>query len=90
LGAAALFLAAAYFLLIQAMRAGDMSVVAPFRYSGLIFALLIGYVVWGEVPNLLTWLGIVLLVGAGLAILHSERRRHQAAHQAMSEAPATD
>ncbi|NDB18606.1 MAG: hypothetical protein EB027_05000 [Actinobacteria bacterium] len=90
LGAAALFLAAAYFLLIQAMRAGDMSVVAPFRYSGLIFALLIGHVVWGEVPNLLTWLGIVLLVGAGLAILHSERRRHQAAHQAMSEAPATD
>ena len=90
LGAAALFLAAAYFLLIQAMRAGDMSVVAPFRYSGLIFALLIGYVVWGEVPNLLTWLGIVLLVGAGLAILQSERKRRQAAHQAMREAPATD
>jgi drug/metabolite transporter (DMT)-like permease len=85
-----LFLAAAYFLLIQAMRAGDMSVVAPFRYSGLIFALLIGYVVWGEVPNLLTWLGIVLLVGAGLAILHSERRRQQAAHQAMSQASPND
>lgn len=89
LGCAALFLAAAYFLLIQAMRAGDMSVVAPFRYSGLIFALLIGYGVWGEVPNLLTWAGIVLLVGAGLSILHSERRRHQAAHQAMAHANPT-
>jgi len=47
-------------------------------------------VVWGEVPNLLTWLGIVLLVGAGLAILQGERRRRQAAHQAMREAPTTD
>jgi len=47
-------------------------------------------VVWGEVPNLLNWLGIVLLVGAGLAILQSERKRSQAAHQAMREAPATD
>lgn len=90
LACAALFLAAAYYLLILAMRAGDMSVVAPFRYSGLIFALLIGYVVWDEVPNLLTGLGIVLLVGAGLAILHSERRRHQAAHQAMADATPND
>jgi drug/metabolite transporter (DMT)-like permease len=90
LGCAALFLASAYFLLIQAMRAGDMSVVAPFRYSGLLFALLIGYAVWNEIPNLLTWAGIILLVGAGLAILHSERRRHHAAHEALERAGAPD
>ena len=63
----------AYYLLIVAMRSGEMSLVAPFRYSGLLFALLIGYVVWDEVPNLLAWGGILLLVISGLLILRSER-----------------
>jgi drug/metabolite transporter (DMT)-like permease len=63
----------AYYLLIVAMRSGEMSLVAPFRYSGLLFALLIGYVVWDEVPNMLGWAGIFLLVISGLLILRSER-----------------
>jgi drug/metabolite transporter (DMT)-like permease len=50
-----------------------MSLVAPFRYSGLLFALFIGYIVWDEVPNLLAWSGILLLVISGLLILQSER-----------------
>jgi drug/metabolite transporter (DMT)-like permease len=70
---ASLFLSMAYFLLIVAMRSGEMSLVAPFRYSGLLFALLIGYVVWGDVPNLLGWAGIFLLAISGLLILRSER-----------------
>lgn len=71
---ASLFLSVAYYFLIVAMRAGEMSLVAPFRYSGLLFALLIGYVVWDEVPNLLAWLGIGLLVISGLLILRAERQ----------------
>jgi drug/metabolite transporter (DMT)-like permease len=63
----------AYYLLIVAMRSGEMSLVAPFRYSGLLFALSIGYIVWDEVPNLLAWSGILLLVISGLLILQSER-----------------
>ena len=70
---ASLFLSIAYYLLIVAMRSGEMSLVAPFRYSGLLFALLIGYVVWDEVPNMLGWAGIFLLVISGLLILRSER-----------------
>ena len=70
---ASLFLSMAYYLLIVAMRSGEMSLVAPFRYSGLLFALLIGYVVWGDVPNLLGWAGIFLLAISGLLILRSER-----------------
>ena len=70
---ASLFLSTAYYFLIVAMRAGEMSLVAPFRYSGLLFALLIGYVAWDEVPNLLAWLGIALLVASGLLILRAER-----------------
>jgi len=70
---ASLFLSMAYYLVIVAMRAGEMSLVAPFRYSGLLFALLIGYVVWDEVPNVLGWAGIFLLAISGLLILRSER-----------------
>ena len=70
---ASLFLSMAYYLLIVAMRSGEMSLVAPFRYSGLLFALLIGYVVWDDVPNVLGWAGIFLLAISGLLILRSER-----------------
>ena len=70
---ASLLLSMAYYLLIVAMRSGEMSLVAPFRYSGLLFALLIGYVVWDEVPNVLGWVGIFLLAISGLLILRSER-----------------
>lgn len=75
LAAASLFLSSGYMLLIGAMRAGDVSVVVPFRYSGLLAALSVGFAVWGEVPNALAWVGIALLVGAGLYMVISERAK---------------
>lgn len=72
---ASLFLSMAYYLLIVAMRSGEMSLVAPFRYSGLLFALLLGYVVWDDVPNVLGWAGIFLLAISGLLILQLERSK---------------
>ena len=78
LAAASVFLSIGYFLLTIAMRAGEMSVIAPFRYAGLLYALLLGFVVWGDVPNAIAWSGIALLVGAGLYVLHSERSRARA------------
>lgn len=74
LAAASVFLSAGYFLIITGMRTGDISVIAPFRYTGLLFALVMGWLVWGDVPNVLAWAGIALLVGAGLYVLHGERR----------------
>jgi drug/metabolite transporter (DMT)-like permease len=78
LAAAAVFLAGGYYLIINSLREGEMSVIAPFRYTGLLFALVLGWLVWGEVPNALAWAGIALLVGAGLYMLHSERNRGRA------------
>ncbi|MEJ5991838.1 DMT family transporter [Ramlibacter sp. PS3R-8] len=78
LATASVFLSIGYFLLTIAMRAGEMSVVAPFRYAGLLFALLLGFIVWGDVPNAVAWAGIALLVGAGLYVLQSERSRGRA------------
>ncbi len=75
LAAASVLLSGGYFLVIVAMRAGEMSVVAPFRYIGLLFALVLGYVLWGDLPNGMAWLGIALMVGAGVVVLQGERAR---------------
>lgn len=75
LAGASLFLAAAYHLLILATRKGELSAVAPFRYSALLIALTIGWVVWGEMPDAIGWTGIGLLIGAGLYLLRRQQRR---------------
>ncbi len=77
--AAASLLSGGYWLVIESMRHGELSVVAPFRYTALVWALLLGYAVWRDVPNMLASAGIVLLVGSGLYILHRERLRARAA-----------
>jgi drug/metabolite transporter (DMT)-like permease len=75
LAVASVFLSAGYFLVTVAMRAGEMSLIAPFRYSGLAFALLLGYAVWGYVPDAWAWSGIALLVVAGLWLMRRPQRR---------------
>ncbi len=85
LALASVFLSIGYYLIIVGMRAGDMSVVAPFRYTGLLFALAIGWALWGDAPNAVAFIGIALLVGAGLYVLHSERARSRDALAAAAD-----
>lgn len=75
LAAASVFLSAAYYTMIVGMRHGDLSLVAPFRYTALIYALALGWLVWGDVPNPMAWSGIVLLVAAGVFMLRAGRSR---------------
>ena len=75
LALASVFLAAGYYCIVVGMRHGELSVVGPFRYSGLLWAVIIGFVVWGDIPNALAWVGIVLLTGSGLYVVYSERAR---------------
>ena len=84
LAAAGVLLSGGYFFLTRAMRKGQMSVVAPFRYSGLLFAIALGWLVWGEIPNAMAFSGIVLMVGAGLYML---RVRQAAAAQTFIQNP---
>jgi len=44
-------------------------------YTGLLYALIAGYAVWGEIPNAWAWGGIALLVGSGMVMLQRERVR---------------
>lgn len=78
LALASVFLAVGYYWIISSMRQGEMSIVSPFRYTGLLWALVLGFAVWGDVPNLMGWCGIALLIGSGLYVLHGERSRHAA------------
>ena len=75
LALAAAFLSGAYYFIISSMRVGEMSLIAPFRYTGLLFALVLGYLIWDEVPNALAWGGIALLIGSGLYLLMKDVRR---------------
>ncbi len=86
LALAAAFLMGAYALIVDAMRHGEMSLVAPFRYTGVLYAIALGYLVWGDVPNRLAWGGIALLVAAGLFVLQRERSRMRAARRAAGAA----
>lgn len=65
----------AYDALTRALRTGDVSATAPFRYSRLVAAMLIGMLVFGEQPDAVTWAGAALIVGAGLFTLWREQAK---------------
>jgi drug/metabolite transporter (DMT)-like permease len=72
--AATIFGVMAYYCLTIAMRNGDVSVVAPFRYTRILFALILGAVIFGERPDSLTLFGIVIIVSSGVYTLLRKRR----------------
>jgi len=72
--ASGVFVAGGFYCMVEAMRLGEVSAVAPFRYGPMLWALLVGIVIWGEVPNFLAVVGILIVVAAGLAMFGHERR----------------
>lgn len=63
-----------YTLLSRAYQVADASLVAPFDYTYLPIAAVLGYVLWGEIPPTATLLGMVLIVGSGLYLGYRELR----------------
>jgi S-adenosylmethionine uptake transporter len=70
----ALALSAAYVLVVHAMRHGEISSVAPFRYVVLIWAIVIQITVFAVWPDALTLLGSAILVATGLYTVYRERK----------------
>lgn len=79
LGGAILFGAIGYYGIVRAMRLGDAAVVTPFRYSRLIFSLLVGVVVFNKRPDAMTLMGATLVIATGLYTFVRERRLASAA-----------
>ena len=71
---AAVFLIAGYLCAIKVMRVGEISVVAPFRYTSLLFAILLGWMLFGSLPDRWTLLGGAITVASGLFILQRQAK----------------
>ena len=69
-----LIVACGGYLMSQAYRLAQASVVAPFEYASLPFALIIGYAVWGDWPDWVSFAGSALIIGSGLVIAYFENR----------------
>jgi drug/metabolite transporter (DMT)-like permease len=75
-----LFVAIAFFgtagvtLITQAFRFAPAAVVAPFDYTALVWATLIGWLVWNEIPDGATWMGAAIIIASGLFIIWRESR----------------
>ena len=67
--AAAIFATLGYAALTSAMRTGDVATVTPFRYTRLIFAMILGLVMFNETPDAITLIGAGLIVACGIALM---------------------
>lgn len=74
LAGATLFGVAGYYALTAAMRVGEVSVVTPFRYTRLLFALIFGMLVFAERPDAATLLGSAIIVASGIYTLLRGRK----------------
>jgi drug/metabolite transporter (DMT)-like permease len=71
---ASVFSLAGHLCVIYSLRSGEMGAVAPFRYAGILWAILLGFVIWKELPDFLSLGGISILVSAGLYTFYREQQ----------------
>lgn len=74
IGCASIFLMLGYVFVIIATRVGEISIIAPFRYTIVLWAILIDLVFWGKIPAPLTFVGIAIIVSSGVYMFMRERR----------------
>ena len=78
IAAASVFLIAGYLCAIKVMRVGEISVVAPFRYTSLLFAIILGWLLFGTLPDMWTVIGGAITVASGLFILQRQAKVRRA------------
>ena len=85
--AAGSFVALANFLYISALRTGAVSVVAPFRYTGAVWGILLGFLIWSDIPDVWGFVGTLFIIGSGLYTFFRELAR--ARNRRLASAKAT-
>ncbi len=63
-----------YLMIAEAFRRAPASVLAPAQYFEILGATLLGYLVFGDFPDALTWVGTAIILGSGLYVFHRERQ----------------
>ena len=66
---------AGHFSINHAFRLCEANVVAPFQYTTLLWAFLLGYFIWGDIPTLQGWIGSAIIIASGLYIYVRERKK---------------
>jgi len=80
MAATGLLAGSAQYCLTEAFRIAPPSVIAPFEYTSLLWAMLFGFLVWGDVPTLLVLVSAAVVIASGIYVLHDEkvtRRRNR-------------
>lgn len=67
------------YLLSQSYRLAEASLVAPFEYTSLPFAIAVGFVVWGDLPGVREYIGSALIITSGLVVIYFDARLRQTA-----------
>lgn len=73
LALAAILVVIGYQFIIMAMRTGDISFIAPFRYTSLLWSIALGFLIFGDVPDLAMIIGATIIICSGLYTLYRER-----------------
>lgn len=71
---ASVFSLAGHLCVIYSLRSGEVAAIAPFRYAGILWAILIGLLIWNQLPDALSLAGISVLVSAGLYTFYREQK----------------
>ncbi|PXW70609.1 EamA-like transporter family protein [Loktanella sp. PT4BL] len=71
----------AYLAILAATRGGNAGIISSFRYSRMIFALMVGYLMFREVPDMPTVIGAAIIMATGIYTLWREARLHRASLQ---------
>ena len=74
-GGAGVAIIGGYLFSVMAVRIGDLGFVSPFRYTSMIWAIALGYLLFSELPDVPTLTGTAIIIATGLYSLHRERRR---------------
>lgn len=80
-GAAA---AASHLMMTYALSMAPASTLAPLHYLEIVTAVAFGYIIFGDFPNWLTWIGIAVIVSSGLYVIHRERQQSQLQTQSVA------
>ena len=75
MGGLGLVAMAGHFSINHAFRICEANIVAPFQYTTLLWAFILGYLVWGDIPTLQGWVGSAIIIASGLYIFVRERRQ---------------
>ena len=77
-----------FLLMTQAFRQAPVAVLAPFEYTTMIYAVVFGFLIWGDVPDAPLFAGAAIVIGCGLYILHRERTLARQRRRALATPPA--